>query len=206
MNIALGDVFAAVFVRVLLSLSKEVFERRTSTASRLFLFTGGGFAQIFEQVVSIIVKKLSNTNFVASRHFKMRNTSLPVDVRCLKKSLILSCLILAFLKAPQRQKETGKGRIFLTDLVWSAEDMCIILLESPDTGQSSQRARQLITMKNPKVCHPQGKFTPWTRTVIKHNAGTTTTTTIPELTNKSNVLLGLNLSKKETQPSCKGVC
>ena len=48
----------------------------------------GGFAQIFEQVVSIIVKKLSNKNFVASRYFKMRNTSLPVDVRCLKTSLL----------------------------------------------------------------------------------------------------------------------
>ena len=71
-----------------ITLSKEVFERRTSTGNRLFLFMGGGFAQIFEQVVSIIVKKLSNTNFVASRYFKMRNTSLPVDVHCLKTSLL----------------------------------------------------------------------------------------------------------------------
>ena len=45
-------------------ISQGVFERRWRT----FALSGSGFAQIFKQVVSIRVKKLSNTNFKASRH------------------------------------------------------------------------------------------------------------------------------------------
>ena len=40
--------------------SKDVFDRRTSTGSRLFAFWAGGFAQIFGQIVYTIVKTLSN--------------------------------------------------------------------------------------------------------------------------------------------------
>ena len=43
-----------------------------------------GFAQMFGQIVSIIIKTLRNTNLVASRGFKMKKTSLPLDVRRLK--------------------------------------------------------------------------------------------------------------------------
>ena len=51
------------------SLSQGVFERRNSSeGGGLFALSGSGFAQIFKQVVSIRVKKLSNTNFKASRH------------------------------------------------------------------------------------------------------------------------------------------
>ena len=52
------------------SLSKDVFERRTSTGSALFSFLDNGFAYLFGQIVSIIVKTLRNTNLVASRCFK----------------------------------------------------------------------------------------------------------------------------------------
>ena len=38
-------------------------------------------AKIFSQIVSIRVKKLSNTNFISSRHIKGEKASLPVDVR-----------------------------------------------------------------------------------------------------------------------------
>ena len=70
------------------SLSNNVFERRTSTGSGLFSFFDGGFAQIFSQIASIIVKKLRNTNFISSRHVKRENTSLPVDVSRSKTSLL----------------------------------------------------------------------------------------------------------------------
>ena len=40
--------------------SKDVFDRRTSTGSRLFAFWASGFAQIFGQIVYTIVKTLSN--------------------------------------------------------------------------------------------------------------------------------------------------
>ena len=72
----------------IVSLSKDVFERRTSTGSGLFSFLDGGFIQIFGQIVSITVKTLGNSNLVASRCFKMKKTSLPVDV-CRSKALLL---------------------------------------------------------------------------------------------------------------------
>ena len=53
-----------------------------------FHFFDGGFAQIFSQIASITVKKLRNTNFISSRHVKRENTSLPVDVRRSKTSLL----------------------------------------------------------------------------------------------------------------------
>ena len=46
-----------------------------------FTFLSAGFAEIFSQIVSIKVKKLSNTNFISSRHVKREKASLPVDVR-----------------------------------------------------------------------------------------------------------------------------
>ena len=70
------------------SLSNNVFQRRTSTGSGLFSFFDGGFAQIFSQIAAITVKKLRNTNFISSRHVKRENTSLPVDVRRSKTSLL----------------------------------------------------------------------------------------------------------------------
>ena len=42
---------------------------------------GGGFAQIFSQILSVRVKKQRSTNVISSRHVKREKTSLPVDVR-----------------------------------------------------------------------------------------------------------------------------
>ena len=71
-----------------MNLSKDVFERRTSTGSGFFSFLDSGFAHFLGQLVSIIVKTLRNTNLVASRCFKRKKTSLPVDVRRSKTSLL----------------------------------------------------------------------------------------------------------------------
>ena len=62
-----------------MSLSKDIFERRTTTGSSPFSFLDGGF-------VSIIVKTLRNTNLVASRCCKMKKTPLPVDIRRSKET------------------------------------------------------------------------------------------------------------------------
>ena len=45
------------------------------------MFLGSGFAQIFEEIVSIGVKTLSSTNVAASRPVKGENALLPVAVR-----------------------------------------------------------------------------------------------------------------------------
>ena len=69
------------------SLSKDVFERRTSTGSGPFPLMGSGLASIFGQIVSIRIKTLSNTNLVASSHIIKEKASLPVDVRRSEKPL-----------------------------------------------------------------------------------------------------------------------
>jgi len=69
-------------------LINDVFERRTSTGSRLFAFLSCDFEQTFGQIVSIIVESLSNTNLVASKHIQREKSSLPVDVP-LSKMLVL---------------------------------------------------------------------------------------------------------------------
>ena len=69
-------------------LSNDIFERRTSTGSELFAILGRDFEQTFQQIVSIRVKTLSNTDLVASRHIKREKDLLPVDVRLSKKSLL----------------------------------------------------------------------------------------------------------------------
>ena len=46
------------------------------------------FKHIFRQIVSIRVKALSNTNLVASRQIKIEKTSLRVDKRRTKMSLL----------------------------------------------------------------------------------------------------------------------
>ena len=54
-----------------------------------FSFLDSGFAHFLGQLVSIIGKTLRNTNLGASRCFKMKKTSLPVDVRRSKTPLLL---------------------------------------------------------------------------------------------------------------------
>ena len=70
------------------NLSNDVFKRHTSTGSDLFSFLDDGFAQIFSQIVSIRVKKLSKTNFISSRHIKKEKALVPVDVRRSKTPLL----------------------------------------------------------------------------------------------------------------------
>ena len=69
MPLAISHFFLTYIYRLAIfgSLSKGVFEQRTSTGGVLFAFFGNGFVHIFEQLVSIRVKKPSNTNLIASR-------------------------------------------------------------------------------------------------------------------------------------------
>ena len=91
------------------SLSRDVFERRTSTRSGLFALLSRDFEQIFGQIGSIRIKTLGNTNTVASRLIKREKGSLPVDVRCSKTSL---------LKLPNKYKKLYQ-QIQLWDLMES---------------------------------------------------------------------------------------
>ena len=71
--------------------SKDVFDRRTLTGSRLFAFWAGGFAQIFGQIVYTIVKTLSNKLFFLSRPLKKERAS--IRSTCVaQKRLCLSLL------------------------------------------------------------------------------------------------------------------
>ena len=80
--------------QLLKSLSKEFFERHTSNGSGLFELLGRDFEQIIGQIVSIRVKKFSNTNLVASWHIKREKDLLLVDVRRSKTSLLKLPIIL----------------------------------------------------------------------------------------------------------------
>ena len=71
-----------------MNLSKGVFERYRFTGSGLFSFLTGIFGQICGQIVSIIRQRLRNTNLVASIYFKMKKTTLPVEVRRSKTPLL----------------------------------------------------------------------------------------------------------------------
>ena len=94
------DLFASAR-KTVVNLSRDVFERRTSTGSGFFSFSDSGFAHLLGQLVSIIVKTLRNTNLGASRCFKMKKTSLPVDVRRSKTPL---------LKLPSISRANGERR------------------------------------------------------------------------------------------------
>ena len=66
-------------LRILVSLSKDVFERRTSTGRGLFAFLSSSLVHILRQIVSINVRTLSNSNLVVTSHIKRNRASLPVD-------------------------------------------------------------------------------------------------------------------------------
>ena len=89
------------------SLSKVVFERRTSTGSGLFSSFDGVFAQIFSQIAFITVKKLRNTNFISSRHVKRENATLPVDVRRSKTPLLE--LLLCRREVGEKEQESARA-------------------------------------------------------------------------------------------------
>ena len=56
--------------------SKDVFDRRSSTGSRLFAFWVGGFAQIFGQIVYTMVTSLSTKHFLLWRPLKKERASI----------------------------------------------------------------------------------------------------------------------------------
>ena len=55
---------------ILVSLSKDVFERSTLTGSGLFAFLSSGLAHFLRQIVSIRVRTLSNSNLVVPSYIK----------------------------------------------------------------------------------------------------------------------------------------
>ena len=73
---------------------KDVFGWPTSTRSGPLAFFGSGFAQIFRQLVSIKVKKVSNTNLAASRYIKREKALFLLDIRVAQKRFSLSPLML----------------------------------------------------------------------------------------------------------------
>ena len=75
----------------------------TSSGSGLFSFLSGIFAHIFGQIVSVIRKRLRNTNLVASIYFKMKKTSLLVD-EWPSKTPLLNLPIVDVLSCNQRMK------------------------------------------------------------------------------------------------------
>ena len=56
-------------------------------------------------------------------------------------------------------------------LFWGAENVSIILLEPPPSGQSSERSRYLVAMEHTKVSHAKRQFPPRAWTMVKHQAG-----------------------------------
>ena len=102
-----------------MNLSKDVFERRTSTGSGLFLFWDSGFAHFLGQLVSIIVKTRRNTNLGASRCFKMKKTSLPVDVRRSKTPLLKLPMISNILRSRVKYFSALEERILISARLWN---------------------------------------------------------------------------------------
>lgn len=49
--------------------------------------------------------------------------------------------------------------------------MRVVLLETADSGEASQRSRQLVSVQDTEVGHAEGQLSPGTGTVIKHQAG-----------------------------------
>ena len=61
---------------------------------------------------------------------------------------------------------------FSTHLVLPAEDVCIVLLEPPDSGQSRQGSAEFIAMEHTKVRHAQRELAVRTLAHRKHNTVT----------------------------------
>ena len=70
------------------------------------------------QIISIRVKKLSNTNLVASMHTKREKASLPFDVRRSKTSLLPTVVAFSLLNLPRVLRLTRPlvCRIFLVQV------------------------------------------------------------------------------------------
>ena len=53
-------------------------------------------------------------------------------------------------------------------LLWHAKDVSIVLAEPADTSQTSQSARELVTMQRPEVRPSQRELPPRANTLLKH--------------------------------------
>ena len=122
-----------------MSLSKDVFERRKSTGGGLFSFLDGGFAQLFWQIVSLIVKTLKNTNLVASRRFKMKKPSLPFDVRRSKTVLLKLPSDLMVRKAQNRNNNSNNNNNNKHSVCRAT---CLKILQTVWRWQEANRRRQ----------------------------------------------------------------
>ena len=105
------------------TLSRDVFERRTSTGSGLFALLSRDFEQIWGQIVSLRVKTLSNTNLVVPRHIKKKKayfwlTSVAQKRRCLNTLLTSNVMTM-----------NGTPIIVITGMRWLLFFICM-----KDTG------------------------------------------------------------------------
>ena len=86
-----------------------------------FCIIGRWFCPNFEQVASVIVKKLSNTNLLASKHIKREKTSLPIDMRHSKTPLLQGVpllLLLSIEKISFSQSSSSQNlKVFINSLL-----------------------------------------------------------------------------------------
>ena len=81
----ISSIFCIVLRR---TLSSDVFERRKSSGNGPFALLSRNFEQILGQIVSLRVNILSNTNLIVPRHIKREKSSLLIDERRSKTSLL----------------------------------------------------------------------------------------------------------------------
>lgn len=55
-------------------------------------------------------------------------------------------------------------------LIHPAEDVSVVLLEAPNSGQTSQRSRQLVSVQDAEISQPQRELPPRARPVAEHQA------------------------------------
>ena len=59
---------------------------------------------------------------------------------------------------------------FAGDLVRRAENMSVVLLESPDSDETAKGSRDFVTMKHAKISVPERQVTVAVHTVLEHDA------------------------------------
>jgi len=78
---------------ILASLSHSVFERRTTSGCGLFAFLGGGFVQMFEQIVSLQLMPSAILMWLCQRRLRGKS-SISGCRPSLKNAIALSSLLL----------------------------------------------------------------------------------------------------------------
>lgn len=67
-------------------------------------------------------------------------------------------------------EELQSRRGLLLDLLDGAEDVSVVLLETPDPREPSQSARQLVAMEHTEIGHTQGQLAPRSVAHVEHHA------------------------------------